>query len=187
MKAYYSVKDRSVRLFRPDMNMKRLTRSGLSLGLPPFHETEFLKCIKELVRLDKDWLPTERGYSLYIRPTFIGTQPSLGVGISNSALLYCILSPVGPYYPTGFKPVSLLAETKAVRAWPGGCGDKKIGGNYGPTISVQAEAAKQGCSQVLWLTDKGLSEVGTMNLFVLLKTESKVDTQQLTVKVNPNW
>jgi branched-chain amino acid aminotransferase len=64
-------------------------------------------------------------------------QPSLGVALSQKALLFAILGPVGPYFSTGFKPVSLLADPKYVRAWPGGCGDTKLGANYAPTVFVQ--------------------------------------------------
>lgn len=79
-----------------------------------------------------------------------------------------ILSPVGPYYPEGFNPVKLYAQNRYVRAWPGGTGDTKIGGNYGPTIKPQMIAAEKEYSQVLWLfgDDHQMTEVGTMNLFV---------------------
>lgn len=79
----------------------------------------------------------------------------------------------GPYYPTGFKPVSLLASTKDVRAWPGGTGNYKIAANYAPGVQVQLEAAAQGYQQILWLfgEDHELTEVGTMNLFVVLEKE----------------
>ncbi len=76
--------------------------------------------IKKLLVVDKDWIPKQRGYSLYIRPTVIATQQTLGVGPSNKALLFVICSPVGPYYKTGFSAVSLYATKKYVRAWPGG-------------------------------------------------------------------
>ncbi|MEQ2178707.1 hypothetical protein GOODEAATRI_016909, partial [Goodea atripinnis] len=146
--------------------------------------------------------------SLYIRPTFIGTevslglmtckasrlsgvyqlvkllhfltiscsfhcgllnQPSLGVSRTSKALIFVIISPVGPYFATGsFNPVSLLADPAFVRAWKGGVGAYKMGGNYGPTIAVQNEALKQGCQQVLWLygEHEEITEVGTMNLFI---------------------
>ena len=79
------------------------------------------------MRVESNWIPEERGYSLYIRPTMIGTQPSLGVGPSDSALLYVICCPVGPYFRTGFNPVKLLADPKYVRSWVGGTGDCKLG------------------------------------------------------------
>jgi branched-chain amino acid aminotransferase len=98
----------------------------------------------------------------------IGTQPTLGVAPPGSALLFVIASPVGPYYPTGFKAVSLEATDYAVRAWPGGVGDKKLGANYAPCIVPQLEAATRGFQQNLWLfgEEEYVTEVGTMNLFI---------------------
>jgi branched-chain amino acid aminotransferase len=102
----------------------------------------------------------------------------LGVGAATKSKLFVICSPVGPYYKTGFAAVSLLADPQFVRAWPGGVGDYKVGGNYAPTILTQQAAAVQGFQQILWLLpdrradgqiDHLLTEVGTMNLFVLLK------------------
>lgn len=87
-----------------------------------------LKCIIELLKLDKAWVPEGEGYSLYVRPTGISTQATLGVGPSTKAEVFTICSPVGPYYPEGFKPVSLFATSKYQRAWPGGTGNTKIGG-----------------------------------------------------------
>lgn len=173
MKAYKDAKGR-VRLFRPDLNMKRLANSLHKLSLPEFDQKGYLECIKRLVLEDKNWIPEGEGYSLYLRPTVIGTQPTLGVSQSKYCKVFTIACPVGPYYPEGFKPVRLLAEKDNVRAWPGGVGDAKLGGNYAPTIRVQAEAAKKGYSQVLWLVgDRGgslqVTEVGTMNFFVLWK------------------
>lgn len=103
----------------------------------------------------------------------IGTQRTLGVGPPGSALLYVIASPVGPYYPTGFKAVSLEATDYAVRAWPGGVGDKKLGANYAPCIVPQMQAASRGFHQNLWLfgEEEYVTEVGTMNLFAALKNK----------------
>lgn len=124
-----------------------------------------LECIKDLVRVDSEIIPPERGYSLYIRPTIISTSTSLGVHVPRSAKLFVITSPVGPYYKTGFKPVSLLADSKNVRAWRGGTGAYKLGANYAGTIWPALQAEKAGHSQVLWLVEDRVSEVGTMNLF----------------------
>lgn len=103
----------------------------------------------------------------------IGTQRTLGIGPPGSALLFVIASPVGPYYPTGFKAVSLEATDYAVRAWPGGVGDKKIGSNYAPCILPQLEAAKRGFHQNLWLfgEEEYVTEVGSMNFFVSMLEE----------------
>lgn len=109
----------------------------------------------------------------------IGTQRTLGVGPPGSALLYVIASPVGPYYPTGFKAISLEATTYAVRAWPGGVGNSKLGANYAPCIVPQMQAATRGFQQNLWLftdtdpetgkTEDFVTEVGTMNLFACIQ------------------
>jgi branched-chain amino acid aminotransferase len=128
MKAYKAIPDQSLRLFRPDLNMKRLSQSMDRLQMPgfDFDRNELVECIKELVRIDEKWIPSGEGYSLYIRPTVISTHPFLGVAAPESLLLYVITSPVGPYYKSGFAPVRLTADTTYVRAWPGGTGCVKV-------------------------------------------------------------
>ncbi|KAM9955859.1 hypothetical protein ACTFIW_002064 [Dictyostelium discoideum] len=168
MKAYKD-SDGKIRLFRPDQNMNRFLNSAKRICLPEFNKEAVVELIKKLCVLDKDWIPEGKGYSLYLRPTLIATQNSLGVGASNSALMFVIASPVGPYYPEGFKPVKLIADDQYVRAWAGGSGAFKLGSNYAPTIFPQLEAAKKGFSQVLWLLNDYVTEVGTMNMFVYWK------------------
>ncbi|KAI8872373.1 branched-chain amino acid aminotransferase II [Ramicandelaber brevisporus] len=173
LKAYRG-KDGQVRLFRPDMNMKRMNTTAERLTLPMFANEEGVECIKQFVKADERWVPSERGYSLYLRPTLIGTQEMVGVNPPNKALWFVIGSPVGPYYKTGFKAVTLYADPKLVRAWPGGLGGFKAGANYAQGILPQIEAAKHGCQQCLWLfgEDNQLTEVGTMNCFVFWKNEA---------------
>lgn len=173
----YKGRDQQVRLFRPWLNMDRMLRSARRLCLPDFDRQELLECIRQLVEIDKDWVPEGSGTSLYVRPVLIGNEPSLGVGVATQALLYVILCPVGSYFPgDAMTPVSLLADPTFVRAWIGGAGDYKLGGNYGPTVAVQQEAQKKGCQQVLWLhgPDHQLTEVGTMNIFVYWTHEDGV-------------
>ncbi|KAL0575032.1 branched-chain-amino-acid transaminase bat2 [Marasmius crinis-equi] len=119
MKAYRDDNGK-VTLFRPDMNMKRMNNSAKRIALPNFDGDALLDLIKELVRLDKHWIPKETGHSLYIRPTLIGTQKFIGVAPPTEALLFVICSPVGPYYPNGFKPIALYGTTEYIRAAPGG-------------------------------------------------------------------
>ena len=87
--------------------------------------------------MEQEWVPHAESSSLYIRPTLIGTEPTLGVGAANEVLLFVILSPVGPYFASGLKPVNLIADPNFVRAWPGGCGYAKMGSNYAPTMWTQ--------------------------------------------------
>ena len=170
MKAYKN-QEGQVRLFRPEKNMARLNRSSARIALPNFTGTAFIELISRFVAMEERFIPPARGYSLYLRPTMIGTQRTLGVGPPGSALLYMIASPVGPYYPTGFRAVSLEATDYAVRAWPGGVGDMKLGANYAPCIIPQLQAAKRGFHQNLWLfgEDEFVTEVGTMNFFAAIQ------------------
>uniref|UniRef100_A0A672LK67 branched-chain-amino-acid transaminase n=1 Tax=Sinocyclocheilus grahami TaxID=75366 RepID=A0A672LK67_SINGR len=128
MKAFRGV-DNRIRLFRPMLNMERMYRSTERSCLPLFDKGELIKCINKLVEIDREWVPYSTDASLYIRPTFIGTEPSLGVSRAGHALLFVIIGPVGPYFATGgFSPVSLLADPRYVRAWRGGVGEYKMGG-----------------------------------------------------------
>ncbi|KAI8646433.1 aminotransferase [Parasitella parasitica] len=172
MKAYKDAQGK-IRLFRPDMNMARMNRSTARIALPQFDGDELIKIIGEYLKADERWIPEGKGYSLYLRPTMIGTQEMLGVNPPTSAKLFVIGCPVGPYYKTGFNAVRLLATTEYVRAWPRGTGEAKIGGNYAPGLLPQRLASQQGYQQNLWLFGEQhqLTEVGTMNLFMLLKND----------------
>lgn len=170
MKAYRDPQG-NIRTFRPNKNMDRMNLSADRVALPTFDNEELLKLIDQFLLVDQSFVPEGAGYSLYLRPTMIGTTAGLGVGVPDRALLYVIASPVGPYYATGFKPVSLEATDYAVRAWPGGVGNKKLGANYAPCIKPQLEAAGRGYQQNLWLFgEEGyITEVGTMNAFFVFK------------------
>jgi branched-chain amino acid aminotransferase len=185
MKAYRDSKGQ-IRLFRPDKNMARLNKSVARIALPTFAPAAMIDLIARFCQLESRFIPDRRGYSLYLRPTMIGTQASLGVGPPGSALLYVIASPVGPYYPTGFKAVSLEATDYAVRAWPGGVGDKKLGANYAPCIVPQQEAMSRGFQQNLWLfgEEEYVTEVGTMNLFVAMRNKETGKKELVTAPLD---
>ncbi|KAI2633013.1 branched-chain-amino-acid aminotransferase [Hypomontagnella submonticulosa] len=185
MKAYRD-KNGNIRLFRPDKNMERFNKSAARIALPTFSSTALIELIAKFAKLEERFIPAERGYSLYLRPTLIGTQRTLGISPPGSALLFVIASPVGPYYPTGFKAVSLEATDYAVRAWPGGVGDKKLGANYAPCIVPQMEAARRGFQQNLWLfgPEEYVTEVGTMNLFLAIRNKETGQKELITAPLD---
>jgi branched-chain amino acid aminotransferase len=136
--------------------------------MPEVPEELFVEGIKQLVALEKDWIPTAAGTSLYIRPTLIAVEPVLGVKPSDHYYFYVILSPVGAYYAAGFNPVNILVEDHYVRAVSGGTGEAKTGGNYASSLKAGLEAKKKGYDQVLWLDGRQqryIEEVGAMNMF----------------------
>ncbi|XP_035797031.2 branched-chain-amino-acid aminotransferase, cytosolic isoform X2 [Amphiprion ocellaris] len=165
LKAYRG-DDNQLRLFRPMLNMNRMANSARRTCLPTFDQSELLECIRKLVEIEQDWVPHSDVASLYIRPTFVSTE-SLGIKKPTRALLYVILSPAGFYFKTT-DAVSLWADPKYTRAWKGGTGDCKMGGNYGCSLYAQYEAVDYGCQQVLWLygDDHQVTEAGTMNVFL---------------------
>jgi len=172
MKAYR--RKGKVYLFRPRDNILRLNSSAKRIVMPAV-ETDFvLDCLKELIRIERDWIPEVPGTSLYIRPTMIATEPKLGVRASLEYLFFIILSPVGPYFKEGFNPVKLLVSEKYVRAVRGGIGFSKTVGNYAASLLAGKEAADLGYSQVLWLDAlerEYIEETSTMNVFVRFKDE----------------
>lgn len=185
MKAYKDAQGR-IRLFRPDKNMTRFNKSAARIALPNFGSTALIQLLARFAKLESRFIPEQKGYSLYLRPTLIGTQKTLGVGPPGSALLFVIASPVGPYYPTGFKAVSLEATDYAVRAWPGGVGDSKLGANYAPCVVPQREAMSRGFQQNLWLfgEDEYVTEVGTMNLFAAIKNKETGQKELVTAPLD---
>lgn len=173
MKAYRTGAGKIV-LFRPEKNMARLNVSNERLCIPLIDEELAVEAVKQLVRLDADWIPTAKGTSLYIRPFIFATDPHVGVHPAHNLLFCIILSPVGAYYPEGLNPVKIYVEDKYVRAVRGGMGYTKTGGNYASSLKAQDEAAKRGYSQVLWLDGierKYIEEVGTMNVFFVIDGE----------------
>ncbi|MHA1772417.1 MAG: branched-chain amino acid aminotransferase [Candidatus Thorarchaeota archaeon] len=172
MKAYR--RGDRVFLFRPEKNLERLNASARRLVMPEVDPQFILHAIKELVRIERDWVPQEQGTSLYIRPTMIATEARLGVKPAKEFLFYVILSPVGPYFKEGFRPVKVFVSDKYARAVRGGVGAAKTIGNYAASLLATQEANNLGYSQVLWLDAlefKYIEECGTMNVFVKFKDE----------------
>ena len=182
----YKGEDGSVYLFRPDMNAKRANNSNKRLVIPELPEEDFVEAVKAVVDVDRDWVPTDPGTSLYIRPFIIATDEFLGVAPSKTYLFIVILSPSGAYYESGLEPVGIWIEDEYVRAVKGGMGFTKTGGNYAASLIAQVKAHDDGYSQVLWLDGverKYIEEVGAMN--IMFKINGKVVTPMLNGSILP--
>lgn len=168
IKAYHNVRDEVV-IFRPHDNFQRFNQSAVRMQMPEVPEEIFIEGMKELISLDKAWIPTYENHSLYIRPFMFATDTFIGVRPSSTYKFMIILAPTGPYYS---KPTRIAVEEKYTRAAPGGVGEAKNAGNYGASLKPAEDARLKGYDQVLW-TDafehKWLQEVGTMNVFFVLK------------------
>ena len=185
MKAYRTP-DGGVQLFRPYENARRFQNSCERLCIPTIDEEVFVEAVKQLVKVEADWVPNEPGTSLYIRPFVIATDPSLGVHASHTYLFAVILCPVGAYYAEGINPVRIYVEDEDVRAVRGGTGFTKCGGNYAASIRAGERAEEKGYAQVLWLDGverKYIEEVGSMN--VMFQIDGTVITPKLTGSVLP--
>lgn len=173
MKAYRAA-DGRILLFRPEENFKRLNTSCERLCIPKVDEAFCLKALKQLVEIERDWVPHIPDASLYIRPFIIATEGKLGVHASNSYYYVVVLSPSGPYYAAGLDPIKIYVEKSYVRAVRGGMGFAKTGGNYAASLKAQEEASEQKYAQVLWLDGverRYIEEVGAMNIFFVIGDE----------------
>jgi branched-chain amino acid aminotransferase len=167
IKAYKS-KSGEAFIFRPLDNYKRFNISAERMQMPSVPEEIFMEGMRQLVALDKSWIPARENHSLYIRPFMFSSDEMIGVRPSETYKFMIIMSPTGPYYSA---PMRIYVEEKYTRAAPGGVGFAKAAGNYGASMFVTAEAKKQGYDQVLW-TDvyehKYVQEIGTMNVFFVI-------------------
>ena len=166
--------DGGLQLFRPRDNFERMNRSNARMCIPALDVDVALESLKELLRLEQDWVPHTHGTSLYIRPTIIASEPHLGVRPGKEYIYFVILGPVGAYYPEGFNPVKIRVEDEYVRASTGGVGEAKTAGNYAASLLAAEKAHEEGYTQVLWLDGverKYVEEVGTMNMLFLIDDE----------------
>lgn len=182
----YRTKENNIQLFRPEKNIRRTNITNDRMCIPQINEDDVLEAIRALVRVDKEWVPSLEGTSLYIRPFIIATDPNLGVRPSETYKFMVILSPVGAYYKEGVNPVSIWVEKEYVRAVKGGVGFAKTGGNYAAGLKAQMAAKEKGYSQVLWLDGverRYVEEVGTMNVF--FKIDGELITPSLEGSILP--
>jgi branched-chain amino acid aminotransferase len=175
-----------IQFFRPRDNFKRMNRSCRALCIPEFDSALAFEALKQLVAIEKEWVPRAPETSLYIRPTIIAMDPFLWVRASHTYRFFIILSPVGAYYAEGFNPVKIWVTRDHVRAVRGGLGEAKTSGNYAASLFAAEEAHRHGYTQVLWLDgveQRYVEEVGSMNIFFVI--DGEVITPQLNGSILP--
>ncbi len=182
----YRTKEGKVQLFRPLENIRRMNRSAERMCLPTLPEEETLQALVKFIEIEQDWVPSQEGTSLYIRPFMFGNDETLGVHAVHNATFIIITSPVGSYYKEGINPVKIMIEDEDVRAVRGGTGEAKCGGNYAASNRAGQRAEEKGYSQVLWLDGverKYIEEVGAMN--VMFKIDGEIVTPKLAGSILP--
>ncbi len=178
--------DGKVRVFRPDMNARRLVRSCERMCIPPVDEEIICRAIDELVRIDHAWIPRKRGQAFYIRPLIFGTEDHLEVRPSRSFRLIIMTAPVRAYFEEGSKPVALKVEEHYTRSTLGGTGAVKTAGNYSASLYPTEQGGREGFAQVVWLDGiehRYVEEAGAMNIFFRL--DDKVVTPDLRGTILP--
>lgn len=155
-------------VFRPLDNWKRMNISAERMAMPAIPEELFMESLRTLIDLDRDWIPTKEGSSLYIRPFMFSADEYIGIRASQDFTFMIILCPVGAYYST---PVKVKIETHYTRAVAGGTGYAKAGGNYGGAIYPAKLAQDKGYHQLVWtdgIEHKYIEESGTMNVMFVI-------------------
>src|SRR5437879_10525310 len=186
----YRLQNGRVAVFRPEANAARFRRSARRLALPELPDGAFVEAIDLLVGLDADWVPSAPEHSLYLRPFMYASEVNLSVHPSDEVTFALIAAPSGSYFPSGVKPVTVWLSEDFSRAARGGTGEAKTGGNYAGSLLAQAQAAQQGCDQVVWLDaieHRWVEEMGGMNLFFVFGggRKARLVTPELTGTLLP--
>ncbi|WP_336966528.1 branched-chain amino acid aminotransferase [Sphingobium aquiterrae] len=167
MKAY-RMADGSTALFRPEANARRFAESATRMAMPVLPEDVFIESVRQLVEIDRAWIPSGEGGALYLRPFMFASEVFLGVRPAHEYLYLVIASSVGAYFKGGAKAITIWVSQDYTRAAPGGTGAAKCGGNYAASLVAQAQAIEKGCDQVAFLDAverRWVEELGGMNLF----------------------
>ncbi|MFC4105001.1 branched-chain amino acid aminotransferase [Micromonospora zhanjiangensis] len=167
LKAYQAV-DGGITMFRPDANAARFADSAQRMAMAPLPEQVFLDSLHHLIDIDRAWIPSGEGGSLYLRPFMFGSEVFLGVRPANEYLYVVIASPVESYFSSGVKPLTVWASPTYTRAAPGGTGAAKCGGNYASSLIAKAQAAENDCDDVIFLDAverRYVDEMSGMNIF----------------------
>ena len=180
----YRTKDNKVVCFRPDLNGERMEQSAARLEMPIFPKERFLEAVKQVVKANIDWVPPfESGASLYIRPYMFGTNPVMGVKPANEYQFRIIVSPVGPYFKGGAKPITLRVPDYD-RAAPRGTGHVKAGLNYAMSLHAIVDAHNQGYNENMYLdsaTRTKVEETGGANIIFVTKDNEVVTPKSNTI------
>ncbi len=163
MKAYRNTSG-EIMMFRPIDNFNRLNRSAERMCMPTIPVDLMMEALRELIKIDEDWVPKNQDAALYIRPFMFATDEFLGVKPSEKYRCVIFTGPVGPYYTT---PLKVMVEDHYTRAAKGGTGSAKAGGNYGGALYPTKLAQQKGYHQILWTDSfehKYIEESGTMNV-----------------------
>ncbi len=162
-------KDGRIRLFRWQENAKRMRNSAVGIRMAEVPDDIFIAAIQKVITLNKRFVPPYgSGASLYLRPLLIGSGPQVGVKPANEYLFLMFVTPVGPYFKEGFKPVKMKLEREYDRAAPLGTGHIKVGGNYAASLNSLHKAHEQGYASALFLDAKEkkyIDEAGPANFF----------------------
>jgi len=162
-------RDGRIRVFRADENARRMQASSRAIMMAEFPVEKFEEAVRKVILLNQRFIPPyESGSSLYVRPLLIGTGAQVGVKPSEEYLFIMFVSPVGPYFKTGFKPSKVCIMREYDRAAPKGTGNVKVGGNYAASLVAGQKAQAGGYAAVLYLDPKEkqyLDECGPANFF----------------------
>ncbi len=177
--------DGTISIFRPDENAKRMINSARKILMEPFPEEKFLEAVEKVVKLNRRFIPPYgTGASLYIRPLLLGTSGIVGVKPSHEYLFLVFVTPVGPYFKGGLKPINLLVIEDIDRAAPFGTGDVKVGGNYAAGMRASKKAKDLGFDEVLYLDAKHkkyIDESGPANFFGITKDNKYVTPKSSSI------
>ncbi|AHB07443.2 MULTISPECIES: branched-chain amino acid aminotransferase [Pandoraea] len=186
MKAYRG-EDGKISLFRPQANARRFRESAQRMSMADLPEAVFLEAVEKLVDIDRAWIPSAEGSSLYIRPFMFASESFLGVRAAHEYIFCVIACPVGPYFKPGKSAVTVWVSDQYTRAAPGGTGAAKCGGNYAASLIAQTEASAKGCDQVVFLDaaqHRWIEELGGMNVFFVMD-DGSLQTPPLSGTILP--
>jgi branched-chain amino acid aminotransferase len=172
----YALDDGSVALFRPDRNAARMAASAERIAMPSLPDGVFEQACELLVDADREWVPTQDGAALYVRPFMFGSEAHLSVRPANEYLFVVIASPVASYFGGHLRAIRVAVESRDVRATPGGTGAAKFAGNYAAGFAAHGRAGAAGHDQVLWLDaaeHRWVEELNAMNVMFVWQRDGR--------------